>query len=156
MSRSREQMLAWTGLVRTARHLLQAADAFLQVEFGLSFGEKSLMGQLAMDGGEVPMAELADRLVITRAGMTKMVDRLETAGLVTREASAADRRVTNVRLTTEGQAMHEAIRDRFVPWIGEHFGDHLTVRQLRDVRIALLAVVEAEGGVVPEARLGVE
>jgi DNA-binding MarR family transcriptional regulator len=156
MSRQREQMLAWTGLVRTARHLLQAADAFLQAEFDLSFGEKSLMGQLAMDGGEVPMAELADRLVITRAGMTKMVDRLEAAGLVERAASSTDRRVTNVLLTVEGRRTHESIRDRFVPWIAEHFADHLTVRQLKEVRTALLAVVEAEGGVVPEARLQID
>jgi len=154
-NRAREQLLAWTGIVRASRHLLQGAEDFLQAEFGLSFGEKSLLGQLAMDEDDVPMVELAQRLVITKAGMTKMVDRLAAAGLVERRPSATDRRVTTVALTPKGRRRHAAIKARFVPWIATHFADHLSVEELRQVRMALLKVVEAEGGVIPEADLHV-
>ncbi len=156
MSRAREQMLAWTGLVRASLHLLGAADAYLQSELGVSFAEKSLLGQLAMDEGEVPMTELAERLVITKAGMTKMVDRLEEAGLVRRRPSTTDRRVTSVVLTAEGRRLQAKIKETFIPWIEEHFASHLTVDELRSVRAALLKVVEAEGGVIPEADLQVD
>lgn len=156
MSRAQEQMLAWTGLVRSSMHLLQAANEFLRQEFGLSFGEKSLLGQLAMGEGELPMVELAQRLMITKAGMTKMVDRLEDAGLVRRRASKTDRRVVAVVLTAQGRRLQEDIKAKFIPWIGEHFADHLTVEQLRAVRTALLEVVEKEGGVVPERELRVD
>jgi DNA-binding MarR family transcriptional regulator len=156
MSREREQMLAWTGVVRVSRHLLQSADEFLQAEFELSFPEKSLLGQLAMDEGEIPMTELARRLLITRAGMTKMVDRLEAAGLVTRVPSAIDRRVTSIELTAKGRQRQEEIKAKFIPWIAKHFADHLTVQELWNVRTALLKVVEAEGGLIPEADLQVD
>ena len=156
MSRAREQMLAWTGLVRASLHHLGAAEQYLQSEFGLSFGEKSLLGQLAMDEGEVGMTELAERLVITKAGMTKMVDRLEEAGLAARRPSETDRRVTSVVLTPSGHELHQEIKAKFVPWIAEHFGGHLTVDQLRNVRSALLKVVEAEGGLIPESDLQVD
>jgi DNA-binding MarR family transcriptional regulator len=149
-------MLAWTGLMRSAAHLLQAADEYLRREFGVSFGEKALLGQLAMGEGQVPMAELAGRLVITRAGMTKMADRLEEAGLVRREPSANDRRVTLVALTAEGRRLHERIKAKFIPWIEAHFANHLTVDELRSVRKALLKVVEANAGVIPEADLQVD
>jgi DNA-binding MarR family transcriptional regulator len=152
----REQMLAWTGLVRSAVYLLQAADEYLRGEFGMSFAEKSLLAQLAMGEGQLPMAELAERLVITRAGMTKMADRLEEAGLVRREPSASDRRVTLVSLTAEGRRLHERIKGKFIPWIEEHFANHLTVDELRSVRTALLKVVEANAGVIPEADLQVD
>lgn len=156
MSRAREQMLAWTGLVRASLHLLQAADDYLQSEFGVSFGEKSLLGQLAMDEGEVPMTELAERLVITKAGMTKMVDRMEQAGLAQRRPSQTDRRVTSVVLTARGRRLQAEIKEKFVPWIDEHFASHLTVEELRSVRSALLKVVDAEGGLIPEADLQVD
>lgn len=156
MSRAREQMLAWMGLVRASLHLLQAADSYLQREFGISFGEKSLLGQLAMDEGEVPMTELAERLVITKAGMTKMVDRMEEAGLAERRPSETDRRVTSVVLTPKGRRLQAEIKEKFVPWIDEHFASHLTVDELRSVRSALLKVVEAEGGLIPEADLQVD
>jgi DNA-binding MarR family transcriptional regulator len=156
MSREREQMLAWTGLVRVSRHLLQSADEFLQAEFGLSFLEKSLLGQLAMDEDEIPMTELAQRLLITRAGMTKMVDRLESDGLATRVPSANDRRVTSIVLTAKGRQIQEEIKAKFIPWIATHFADHLTVQELRNVRMALLKVVDAERVLIPEADLQVD
>lgn len=156
MSRAREQMLAWTGVIRASGHLLQGADEFLQREFGLSFPEKSLLGQLAMDEGEVPMTELAERLMMTKAGMTKMADRLETGGLVRRTPSANDRRVTSIVLTAQGRRLHVRIKAKFVPWIAEHFADHLSVQELQQVRRALLKVVTAEGGVIPEADLRVD
>ncbi len=149
-------MLAWTGLMRSSIYLVQAADDFLRREFGLSFGEKSLLSQLAMDEGEVPMTELAERLMITKAGMTKMVDRLEASGLVERQASDTDRRIITVILTAKGERLHKQIKATFVPWIERHFADHLTVSELRSVRKALLKVVEREGGAIPEADLQVD
>lgn len=48
-----------------------------------------------------------------------------------------------------------ALKTKFVPWVAEHFADHLRMQELRNVRRALLKVVEAEGGLIPEADLQV-
>ena len=51
------------------------------------------------------LGELAARLTISRGGMTKLVDRLEETGLLTRERSADDRRGAYAVLTAAGEAM---------------------------------------------------
>jgi len=51
------------------------------------------------------MAELAEQVVLSRTGLTRLVDRIEAAGLVTREIVPADRRGTYVALTPQGRRM---------------------------------------------------
>jgi DNA-binding MarR family transcriptional regulator len=55
------------------------------------------------DQGPLPMSDIADRVGITMAGATGLVDRLVHAGWVTRERSAEDRRVVMIHLTPAGQ-----------------------------------------------------
>ncbi|WUN35912.1 MarR family transcriptional regulator [Kitasatospora sp. NBC_00315] len=57
-----------------------------------------------------PMRALADLLGCDASNVTGIVDRLETRGLVRREADPADRRVKNVLLTAEGEAAVRRIR----------------------------------------------
>lgn len=56
------------------------------------------------------MGDLANDLVITRGGLTKLLDRLVKAGLVERKACPTDRRVTNALLLPAGAAMLEEMR----------------------------------------------
>jgi DNA-binding MarR family transcriptional regulator len=51
------------------------------------------------------MGELADNVTLSRGGLTKLVDRLEAAGLLRREASPSDRRGYYAALTEEGERM---------------------------------------------------
>ena len=96
---------------------------------------KWLMGELAAAGlkslvpphggvlaylfahGEATMHELADFAHRTRPTMTVLVDKMESAGLVKREASKVDSRSTVVRLTERGEALRgafESISSRFI------------------------------------------
>ncbi|MBQ9455794.1 MAG: winged helix-turn-helix transcriptional regulator [Thermoguttaceae bacterium] len=67
--------------------------------------------------GEATMHELADFAHRTRPTMTVLVDKMESAGLVKREASKVDSRSTVVRLTERGEALRgafESISSRFI------------------------------------------
>jgi DNA-binding MarR family transcriptional regulator len=77
---------------------------------GLDRGEFDVLASLRRSGAphELPPSQLADILLITRAGMTKRIDRLEARGLVTRRADPEDRRSLRIGLTPEGLALVDA------------------------------------------------
>jgi DNA-binding MarR family transcriptional regulator len=54
-------------------------------------------------GHRLRMTELADRVLLSRSGMTRLVDRLEREGLVVREACANDARGMFTVLTAQGE-----------------------------------------------------
>lgn len=58
----------------------------------------------AAGGGGLPLGEIGRHLVVTKANVTGLVDRLERDGLVRRE-SHSDRRVTLARLTEKGERL---------------------------------------------------
>ncbi|MCI4040373.1 MULTISPECIES: MarR family winged helix-turn-helix transcriptional regulator [unclassified Streptomyces] len=77
---------------------------------GLDRGEFDVLASLRRTGAphEMPPSQLAEILLITRAGMTKRVDRLEARGLVTRRADPEDRRSLRICLTPEGIVLVDA------------------------------------------------
>ncbi|MFG3406872.1 MarR family winged helix-turn-helix transcriptional regulator [Streptomyces sp. NPDC048142] len=78
--------------------------------YGLDRGEFDVLASLRRTGAphEMPPSQLAEILLITRAGMTKRVDRLEARGLVARRADPEDRRSLRIGLTPEGLDLIDA------------------------------------------------
>jgi DNA-binding MarR family transcriptional regulator len=79
----------------------------------LSVGEFEVLSALRRSGKPYALkpSELADRLMVTRAGITARVDRLEESGLVARHRDPDDRRSEPIMLTTAGR---RAIDDALV------------------------------------------
>ncbi|MDE3722699.1 MarR family transcriptional regulator [Nocardiopsis sp. N85] len=103
---------AMAPLARFAR-LYIAGSRYVEEVFaahGLDRGEFDVLAGLRRTGAphELSPSRLADILLITRAGMTKRVDRLEARGLVTRRVAPGDRRSLRIRLTPEGLALIDA------------------------------------------------
>ncbi|MGW0249757.1 MarR family winged helix-turn-helix transcriptional regulator [Nocardia goodfellowii] len=82
---------------------------------GLQVGEFDVLAALRRSGEpfELNPSVLADTLMLSRAGMTGRLDRLESAGLVRRRADAADRRAVRVALTEQGRELIDRV-------VGEH------------------------------------
>jgi DNA-binding MarR family transcriptional regulator len=78
-------------------------------ELGLSIVQARVLGALREP---MPMRALADHIGLEPANMTGIVDRLENAGLVTREPQPGDRRVKLLVLTETGRATRDDIVDR--------------------------------------------
>jgi DNA-binding MarR family transcriptional regulator len=96
------------------------------------------------------MGELSASVVtISRSGLTRLVDRIEEAGLVRRQASANDRRGTEVVLTNEGAAMLRRMWPVYAAEIQRSFVDALSQKEAVAVRDALSHVhVHAGSGMV--------
>ena len=87
------------------------------------------------------MGELAAGVVtISRSGLTRLVDRIEAAGLLRRQASASDRRGTEVVLTTEGVAMLRRMWPVYAAEIRRSFVDGLSEEEAAALRDALSRV----------------
>lgn len=78
---------------------------------GLQRGEFDVLAALRRSGApyELNPSVLADTLMLSRAGMTGRLDRLESAGLVRRTADAADRRAIRVALTDTGRTLVDEV-----------------------------------------------
>jgi MarR family 2-MHQ and catechol resistance regulon transcriptional repressor len=66
-----------------------------------------IMLLLRKEKGTLKITEIGERLIIARAQMTHLIDRLAELGMVKRQADSADRRVTNIVLTARGSAFLE-------------------------------------------------
>lgn len=86
------------GLVRT-NDRLQIRFTRLFRKFGLTPSQYNVLRILRGERGALPILEIAERTVTVVPGITGLIDRLESAGLVARERSAEDRRVVYVALT---------------------------------------------------------
>ena len=98
----RRGLQAWDALLRAHATLLRQLETDLASETGLALADFDVLAQLALAGGSLRMAELADRALISRSGMTRRVARLVHEGLVRRAQADADGRGVVVQLTNSG------------------------------------------------------
>ncbi|KUJ65555.1 MarR family transcriptional regulator [Streptomyces albus subsp. albus] len=91
-------------LLRATTRLEQRINTALREECGISHVMFEVLIRLCRDPGEqVSQRTLADDLVLTSGGITRLVDRMEEAGTVRRRPSPSDRRVTLVEATRQGE-----------------------------------------------------
>jgi DNA-binding MarR family transcriptional regulator len=93
--------------------------------------------------GRLRMHELASQTVITRSNITRLVDRLETAGLVARERDGKDRRGAFALLTPGGRRMRGEMWKVYGKAIAQLFDGHLSEAEAATLRACLLRIIEA-------------
>ena len=76
------------------------------------------------------MSELADSVLLSQSGLTRLVDRLERAGLVARDRCEQDRRGLYARITDEGRARFVEARRTHLQDVHERFLDRFTTDEL--------------------------
>ncbi len=132
-----EQLAAWRVFLETAYALIDILDAELQVERGITLGWYDALVQLEEAESGLQMNELASRILLSKSGLTRVVDRMEEAGLVRRERPADNRRVVLVHLTPAGLGTLSAARAVHRRGINEHFVQHLDPSRLETLPQAL-------------------
>src|SRR5215510_8107858 len=113
----REQAVAveaWVNLVRGHSAAVGAINARLMADHGLTINDYECLLLLARaEDRRLRRVDLAERLILTASGVTRLLDGLEKEGWVDRAACATDRRVTYAVLTDEGYSkLQEASKTR--------------------------------------------
>jgi DNA-binding MarR family transcriptional regulator len=139
-----EQQEHWRAfLVGTAR-LNEALGRQLERDSDLSLSEYEVLVRLSEAAGRtLRMSLLADELAHSRSRITHTVRRLESAGLVRREACEADGRGVNCTMTDAGFARLADAAPGHVTAVRTHLVDVLTDDQLRALGAAMSAVRDA-------------
>ncbi len=89
------------------------------------------------DDQRLKMGDLAEALVITRGGLTKLVDRLIKAGLLERTFCETDRRVSYATLLPIGAEMLDEMRPVVVAELRRSFSATLSVAEAEGLRVSL-------------------
>src|SRR3954464_7027412 len=128
VSLSATELGAWRGMLRVHTALVKALDAELAEAHDLPLSSYEVLITLeSAPNRKRRMAELADSVLLSRSGMTRLVDRLERDGLLVRATCTDDGRGCYAVLTDKGSELlararptHlEGVRERFLAYFSE-------------------------------------
>jgi DNA-binding MarR family transcriptional regulator len=125
------ELRAWRGLLRTHAMLVKRLDAELEAEHGLALTSYEVLLHLGhADGAKMRMCDVAESVLLSRSGLTRLVDRLERDGFVERVSCADDARGAFARLTDAGRAKLEAASSTHLEGIRRHFLSNFSEEEL--------------------------
>ena len=104
------EQTAWFGFLMVHSLVTRELDDRLVETHGMPLVEYEVLLKLSIAGGRMRMSELADAALLSRSGLTRIVDELESLGLLAREQNESDGRVCIARLTRKGRQRFLAAR----------------------------------------------
>lgn len=125
-SPTQDQLDAWRSFLRAHATITRALEAELEAEQQLSLAAYDVLVQLAeAPGRRLRMTELADAVLLSRSGVTRLVDRMERSGLVSRCPVESDGRGVAAELTEAGLTRLRIASRTHLAGVVRHFAAHL-------------------------------
>jgi DNA-binding MarR family transcriptional regulator len=119
-------------MLRAHSELTKALDAQLAREHNLPLSSYEVLLYLAdAPAGRMRMAELADSVLLSRSGLTRLVDRLEREGLLNRRRCQDDARGFFAEITPKGRRLFAAARATHLDGVRELFLSRFSRAELR-------------------------
>jgi DNA-binding MarR family transcriptional regulator len=141
-----EELGAWINLVQARDIVAVALERRLQAGAGVSLAEHEVLVRLATAPGKrLRMLDLATLLLVSKSGITRLVDRLTREGWVRRELSDLDRRFVYAALTERGHAKVRASVPVFAEAVRDVFLRHVSEQDVADLRRILRKLLEGHG-----------
>ncbi len=145
---------AWRSFLRAHAQITRAMEAELVAEHDLPLPSYDVLLQLAESPGRrLRMTELADRVLLSRSGLTRLVDRLEREGLVERAACPNDARGTHAVLTDAGLDRLRTAAPTHLRGVAEHVTSRLSADEVDQLKQLMLKLM-TEHGPLPEGGCG--
>jgi len=125
------RLAAWRAFLRAHARVIRRLEHELQAEQELALTDYDVLAQLANAGERrLRMSELADALLLSRSGVTRLVDRLVADGMVERVTCETDRRGQWASLTDAGLERLRHATPTHLRGVAAHFLDRLTGDEL--------------------------
>lgn len=140
-----ERELLWRDFLVAHRRLTDQLEIELERVEGMPLAFYDVLVNLSAAGGHARMAELADRVLLSRSGLTRLVDRMVDAGLVERRQCPSDRRGQEAVLTPVGQRALEHASPVHLDGVERHFDAHLSDGEAKALRKFLDKVLAGLG-----------
>lgn len=121
----------WVEFLRAHGEIVHRLDRLMRERHGLTLNEYEVLLQLWLAGEErLRRVDLAERLLITQGGVTRLLAGLEHRGLVERVPCPDDGRVAYASLTEAGRRLAEGARAEHLAEVEELFGGRFTDEEL--------------------------
>ena len=140
-------MLAWRAFIQAHSALISILEHELETEKGLPLSQYEVLLRLNLSPERrMRMQDLAGSILLSKSGVTRLVDRMVDAGLVQRAACDSDRRVTYAAITEKGRGVLADAAPVHLKGIEEHFSKFLSQDEAKVVSTALLKVFRHAAG----------
>ena len=127
-----EELAAWRGMLRAHAELVRELDSELAREHDMPLSSYEVLLYLNdSDEGRMRMSELADSVLLSRSGLTRLVDRLERQGLLKRERCESDARGLFAEITPEGRKAFAVARKTHLDGVRRVFLSRFSRDELR-------------------------
>lgn len=122
-ARTSEQPTAvFVALVRAHSHATRQLSSQLTADHGLTISDYEVLLRLSRaPDRRMRRVDLAEQVLLTASGITRLLDGLERSGYVERGSCDSDRRVVYAVLTDAGLAKQQAASETHVAQVGEYF-----------------------------------
>lgn len=144
------ELAAWRGMLKVHSALVKALDSELEAHHGLPLSSYEVLIYLRVAPDKrLRMAELADRTLLSRSGMTRLVDRLERDGLLRRDTCSSDARGCFAVLTERGEEVLAGARATHLSGVRRRFLAHLDAEDISALGAAFNKVLAANPDLSP-------
>jgi DNA-binding MarR family transcriptional regulator len=128
---SATELAAWRGMLRAQAAVVRALDTELEQAHNLPLTHYDVLIHLrSAPGRRLRMAELADSVLLSRSGVTRLVDRLEREGLLERDICSSDGRGCFAVLTDRGEELVARARPTHLAGVRRRFLSHFSEDEL--------------------------
>ncbi len=118
------QLAAWRAFLEAHARAIEVLSRELREGADLPLSWYDVLVHLSeAPDGQLRMQELADAVLLSKSGLTRLIDRMQRDGLVTRSACPDDRRGTYAQLTTAGRDRLRDAAPTHLRGVREHFAD---------------------------------
>ena len=125
------ELAAWRGFLRVHSGIVRQLNAELETMHALPLAHYEVLFHLERaPGAKLTMGELAQSVLLSQSGVTRLVDRLVHAGFVVREGCSEDRRVMYAQLTEEGRQAFCDARPTVIEGVRRGFLSHFDDAEL--------------------------
>jgi DNA-binding MarR family transcriptional regulator len=141
-----QQIATWRAFLTAHARVTERLEHELLAERSLPLAWYDVLVQLSEAAEHrLRMHDLAHAVLLSRAGLTRLIDRMVAAGLVERVACAEDRRGTYVAMTEGGMRSLRAAAPIHLAGINEHFAGRFTPAETEQLQGMMERLVRAEG-----------
>jgi DNA-binding MarR family transcriptional regulator len=141
---SEQHLAAWRNFLKAHATIIDRIDHDLAVAGRPPLSSYDVLIELyEAPEHRLRMYELADRVVLSRSGLTRLVDRLEAEGLLTRDRNGTDRRGAYAVITDQGIAALRQTWPIYARGIAEYFAQWLTPEEAGLLEAAFGRILQA-------------
>jgi DNA-binding MarR family transcriptional regulator len=138
---------AWRSYLQSHASILRVLDAELVAEHGMTTRDYEVLLYLAQaPDRRLPMSALSERTMLTRSGITRLIDGLVAAGWIERVSCAEDARVSYAALTDDGYEKLRQAGCTHIASVRRLFLEHFTAREVELLASLLSRLPGAHGG----------